>query len=273
MGKQYKYFLAAVTIDNRYVTVKEIDEVEIKGQKTIDKFTSNYTKEELLRIIEREVSEELENLKLEYIQDEKNTYYYGIITNNKEFANCLSKMDKKKCDRIPMSERIFNREFDELLELIELYLPELKAIFGESSEIYSKAVNYKKEDKNKREAKEVLKEEFSKYINFRKWLAREEDPSHIIKKEEKKEKGEFKQMNIAEYLDILNRLPNLKEQKEEKKEEPTILDELKDVKRMLNEYNAKNDESLELGDFENPQDDVKVEGWEPKERTRKYEKE
>ena len=159
MAKLYKYFLAAVTTNNKYITVEKIDGIEIKGQKTIDKFTSNYTKEELLRIIEREVSEELENLKLEYRQDEKNTYYYGIITNNKEFANCLSKMDKKKCDRIPMSERIFNREFDELLELIELYLPELKAIFGESSEIYSKAVNYKKEDKNKREAKEVLKDQ------------------------------------------------------------------------------------------------------------------
>lgn len=216
MGKQYKYFLAAVTTNNKYITVEKIDGIEIKGQKTIDKFTSKYRKEELLRIIEPEVCEEIKDLKLEYRVNENTKIYYGIITDNKEFAECLSKMDKKNADRIPINTRIFNQEFDELLELINLYIPELKAIFGASSEMYSKAVNYKKEEKNKDEFKEVLKEEFAKYINFRKWLVRDEDPIYKTEKEkqEKKEEEKYKQMSLKEHEDILDKLPNLNEKED-----------------------------------------------------------
>ncbi len=259
MGKQ-KYFLAAVTEDGKYIAVDEMDNYKLPGRKKIDKYTSMLKKEELITIFENNYGIKPVDFKLEYHQDDANIYYYGIITDNAEFNECLNHLKSKpKADYILKNKDIFRNEFQKLEELIINNLEAIKELYGFYSPMYSRACNYI--DNNSPEERDLLAEEFSKYINFRKWLVRDEKPIHIIKPREES-KTKYVQSSIVDnkYFDELPNLtqkPITKEDLQEKKER------LLEFNQKYQEYGIDKEDTLELPDFGNIESED-VESWGPR---------
>lgn len=273
MGKQ-KYFLAVIDMNNEFKTIDKLDGLKLNGLKTIDKFTSIRTKKEIIDLIQKQYTGiKVKDVKLEYRKDDINTSYYGIITNNREFKECLDKFKNGKKDIISRNKNIFLQEFNNLEITIITNLDFIEEIYGISSKMYARAANYKDNRDHSNEDRELLIEEFSKYNNFRRWLVRNEKEIKIKKEKKDTSNQEYKQMHINE---LLYKLPDLNAEidelmEEQKKKETTsdkelTIKQLQYQKEQLLKFNRKDDEKeefLEMDDFERSAKDD-VEDWKPR---------
>ena len=79
-----KYFLIAITNNNKEKYITSLNNTKLSSKLKIDKYTSNKTYKELIDQIEKEYHLKPNRLVLKYTNEDK-TYYYGLIINNKEF--------------------------------------------------------------------------------------------------------------------------------------------------------------------------------------------
>lgn len=251
-GRQ-KYFFVAIKDNNEIKTIKELSDKKFTGQKTIDIYTSESTKEEIIQKIENQMHIKIKAIRLAHIREDKKIELFGIVLDNKEFARSIKNFPNNKVNHINVDTEMFLRELHEFENTIENNLKLIKDIYGLKSSIYAKACNYKENNQYNYEHRNLLIEEFSQYINFRKWLTR--NTKVIYPKIEKNLYPE--QITITEYMD---NLPSLKEEKK------LTIEKLQHQKEQLLRFNRKDEEKeefLEMDDFERSTKDD-VEDWKPR---------
>lgn len=241
-GKQ-RYFFIAITEEDKLEIINELPTQKFTGQKTIDIYTANHTKDEIVKQLEKKLHTKLKAIRLGYRRDDGKIVLLGMVVDNKEFAESIKNFERRKVDHINRNSKLFAKELNEFENTIINNINEIERIYGIKSSIYEKAVNYKKNKDFSMEHRILLIEEFSRYTNFRKWLTRKTEAIYP-KVEQNPNQG---QITIEEYL---NNIPQLNTKNDELMEEHK--EELKEQREKLLNINIQDpnrEEFLEMGDF------------------------
>ena len=227
-----KYFLIAITNNNKEKYITSLNNTKLSSKLKIDKYTSNKTYKELIDQIEKEYHLKPNRLVLKYTNEDK-TYYYGLIINNKEFNQVLENGRISGKDN-----HITNNYFieKELYKLLNSDLSLIERIYGKNTSIYAKICNYKENNTSILES--IVKEEFSKYINVRKWLTR--DFKSIVKDNDEKQITLFE--TFPQSMSTTKSRKNLLEKLKE--------DLQQEGKRLIAQYYNEDEEFLTPDDFE-----------------------
>ena len=182
-GRQ-RYFFVAITENDKLEIINELPTQKFNGQKTIDIYTSSHTKEEIIKDIEEKIHTKIKAIRLGYRRDDDEVVLLGMVVDNKEFAESIKNSERKKVDRINRNSNTFAKELHEFEKTIANDIEEIGQIYGPRSDLYTRAANYKEYGNYSEEHRILLIKEFSKYINFRKWLIRKTVPLYpTIEKE------------------------------------------------------------------------------------------